>query len=187
MDSQKKISDTHSSPSQPLSKEKTYENFLISTNTEYRSQISALREELNDLQHEKDELEADNGKIEQSQQYMRGILKNYYYIDEYNTNIKKSIDGLLTSSQTSAFVLKIGTITAILATLVAILSSRTQHWNWLTTTAILIIIALTYIGVYDHFVALPSRNTKLTLKKIQAEIDTIKKTNALLPDLFDNL
>lgn len=185
METQKKTSDLQASQSQP--KENIYENFLISTNTDYRAQIIALREELTEIHREKDELEADNGKIEQSQQYMRGILKNYYYIDEYNTDIKKAVDKLLVKSQTSAFVLKIGTITAILAAIVAIFSARAQPWNWFTTVAILIIIALTYISVYDHFVALPSRNIKISMKNTQAEIDTIKKTNALLPDLFDNL
>ena len=178
-------STTASTPSEStkeMSKEKCYENFLITTNTEYRKQNIQLQSDLTELQREKDDLEIDNGKIEDSQRYMRGILKNYFEIDSYNEKLKCNVEALLQSTHTSAFVLKVGTISAILAAITIGISR-----DWMSLVALLILISMAHICIYDVYVAIPGKKLRASMRELETEIDTIKKTNALLPDLFDHL
>lgn len=50
------------------------ENYIIEEN----KKIGKLHERITEVTKERDELETDNGKLEESQRYMRGLLHNYH-------------------------------------------------------------------------------------------------------------
>lgn len=159
-----------------------YEDFLVCTNKEYRTQIIRLQEEMAEVKREKDDFEADNEKIETSQRYMRGILKNYYEIDQHNTKINGRIKDLLLQANVWSFLYKLVPVIIVIgATLFAYAD------NWYTSITSLILVAIACVKLYDATVAVPAKKLELFISDSNKEIEIIKKTNELLPDLFDHL
>lgn len=159
-----------------------YEGFLVSTNKEYRSQIIELQSKLSSVEKEKDEFETDNEKIETSQRYMRGILKNYYEIDQYNAKIKEETMQLLRSTKTSSMAINMFGLVALIC---GIVMTSTEHWQYVIPPIVL--MSLFFIKLYERNVAIPAHELRKNMESCALEIETIKKTNELLPDLFDHL
>lgn len=163
-------------------KEGMYENFIVSTNRDYRNQIISLQQKLSEVEKEKDDFEADNEKIETSQRYMRGILKNYYEIDQYNTRTLYKVNGLLEKTKRSVLMSRF--ITAIVVCC-ACASYFLDQWALIMSAAFGTTFILTKI--LENNLAVPTRELEDFIDASNSEIQTIKKTNELLPDLFDNL
>lgn len=166
---------------QPLSNN-VYENFLITTNKDYRREIQTLQEKLQATERERDEFEEDNGKIETSQRYMRGILKNYYEIDQQNKKISDTANGLVNSSHRTSFLVKVMAVIVSISSLVVL-----SQDNWLYTAPPIILFLFSLSALYDNLILRESHVLDKMLKDTAKEINDIKKTNELLPDLFDNL
>jgi len=173
----------HNDRGAPTTSQNVYENFLITTNTDYRSQIQQLQSKLSEVERERDDFEVDNDKIENSQRYMRGILKNYYEIDQYNADIKLRMAGLLSSTNTISSIVKISI--GILCAIVAATIATVDHWMYIIPP--LFVLSFVFVQLYEYIIANPAKELETFMTKASVEIDTIKKTNALLPDLFDNL
>jgi len=164
------------------SNEGMYENFIVSTNKDYRNQINSLRQRLAEVEKEKDEFEADNDKIETSQRYMRGILKNYYEIDQYNTQTMHRVNGLLEKTKRSVLMSRFITAIIVFGTFA---SYYLNQWTLVMSAAFGASFILTKI--LENNITVPTKELEDFIDASNAEIKTIKKTNELLPDLFDNL
>jgi len=169
-------------------REKLYEDFLVSTNTAYRDEILSWRDKWNELKIERDELENDNGKMEIATLYMRGILKNYFYIDRYNGDIKCQMKQMMHDTNSLTFFFHMSFVTAMVGLFLGVITNiMTIEFNYLYLMIIIISVSVVYVLVYDAYIVGPTKRLKLKVLSIEAEIDTIKKTNALLPDLFDHI
>jgi hypothetical protein len=159
-----------------------YEDFLVTTNKEYRTQIFELQSKLMLVEKEKDEYETDNEKIETSQRYMRGILKNYYAIDQYNAEMKNQTMSLLLTTRTSSMALQIFVLVVLVC---SVIMGSTEEWKFIIPP--IIVLSLLFIKIYERNVASPAHALQKNIESRELEIETIKKTNELLPDLFDHL
>ena len=162
--------------------ENMYENFIVSTNREYQTQIKELQTKLHEVEREREEFETDNEKIETSQRYMRGILKNYFLIDTYNKKIKDELWPILTGMTTTAIALRLSLGIVPIITLVIVVC---EQWPLLLCCIATFIVL--FLGVYEYTIGMPTAELQHLFEITKMEIDTIKKTNELLPDLFDHL
>jgi len=162
------------------------ESYIVKANIDYQKQLEDLRTRLTEVETERTELENDNDKIETSQRYMRGILKNYYEIDQMNIDIQNKTQNVINAVSTPESIL----ITFLLAAVLWLFSVHVLgffinnvHFIILGILVFcVLVIAITYWLVF-----LPARKLQHNISAVQMEIHVIKKTNALLPDLFDNL
>lgn len=118
--------------------------------------------------------------------YMRGILKNYYEIDQMNIDIKKELNKVLSSTTTPETLLIASLIGVIVwFVLVSIGNLFFKSLNIFTLGVFVFVVIVLCITYWTVFI--PARKLSKFLASVEREIEVIKKTNELLPNLFDNL
>lgn len=117
---------------------------------------------------------------------MRGILKNYYEIDQMNIDIKKELNKVLSSTTTPETLLIASLIGVIVwFVLVSIGNLFFKSLNIFTLGVFVFVVIVLCITYWTVFI--PARKLSKFLASVEREIEVIKKTNELLPNLFDNL
>jgi hypothetical protein len=175
-----------SKPNTARNRNSVCESYIVKANIDYQKQLEDLRTRLTEVEIERTELENDNDKIETSQRYMRGILKNYYEIDQMNIDIQNKTQNVINAVSTPESIL----ITFLLAAVLWLFSVHVLGFFINNVHFIIIgiiVFCVLTIAITYWLVIHPARKLHLNISAVQMEIDVIKKTNTLLPDLFDNL
>lgn len=73
-------------------KEDSIQSFVIKQNNEFNQKIDKLRAEIKTIEQENSELEADNGRLEKSITYLRGVTINEHAMNEMQ---EKNINELI--------------------------------------------------------------------------------------------